>query len=24
VQESLDYILTKAREDSIKVAAGEI
>tara|TARA_R100000234_G_C4981111_1_gene170919 strand:- start:226 stop:429 length:204 start_codon:yes stop_codon:yes gene_type:complete len=24
VQESLDYILAKAREDSIKVAAGEI
>ena len=24
VQESLDNILTKAREDSIKVAAGEI
>ena len=24
VHESLDYILTKAREDSIKVAAGEI
>ena len=24
VQESLDYILAKAKEDSIKVAAGEI
>ena len=24
VQESLDYILTKANEDSLKVAAGEI
>ena len=24
VQESLDYILTKSREDSIKVAAGDI
>ena len=24
VQESLDYIMTKAKDDSIKVAAGEI